>query len=155
MGGWGEGHMGGLARTLLSFSWISRSLNVTRNIAVFHGDEASFQSTIQSVVQASRISNCDLNYSPPLNSVFILPQHGLFKTTTKNWLDNCRFNPAWTDKYLFILPPSLNDKLMCLLCNVWEPRCGTTTHATLQHPEDSIFTSWQRAFFNDSCQPLT
>uniref|UniRef100_A0A3Q3EAD9 HAT C-terminal dimerisation domain-containing protein n=1 Tax=Labrus bergylta TaxID=56723 RepID=A0A3Q3EAD9_9LABR len=28
-----------------------------------------------------------------------------------------RFNPAWTDKYLFILPPNASAKPMCLLCN--------------------------------------
>lgn len=31
--------------------------------------------------------------------------------------ENRRFNPAWTDKYVFILPPSPNAKPMCLLCN--------------------------------------
>ena len=31
--------------------------------------------------------------------------------------ENRRFNPAWTDRYCFILPPTPNAKLMCLLCN--------------------------------------
>ncbi len=31
--------------------------------------------------------------------------------------ENRQFNPAWTDKYLFILPPHPNAKPMCLICN--------------------------------------
>ncbi len=31
--------------------------------------------------------------------------------------ENCQFNPAWTDKYLSILPPHPNAKPMCLICN--------------------------------------
>ncbi|KAI2646908.1 SCAN domain-containing protein 3 [Labeo rohita] len=31
--------------------------------------------------------------------------------------ENRKFNPAWTDKYLFILPPHPNAKPMCLICN--------------------------------------
>ena len=40
-------------------------------------------------------------------------------STQKRQVDteNRRFNPAWTDKYLFILPPNPNAKPMCLICN--------------------------------------
>lgn len=31
--------------------------------------------------------------------------------------ENRQFNPAWTNKYLFILPPHPNAKPMCLICN--------------------------------------
>uniref|UniRef100_A0A3Q3NFP3 HAT C-terminal dimerisation domain-containing protein n=1 Tax=Labrus bergylta TaxID=56723 RepID=A0A3Q3NFP3_9LABR len=46
-----------------------------------------------------------------------------------------RFNPAWTDKYLFILPPNASAKPMCLLCN----ECLAKTHRTFQihFPEGS------------------
>lgn len=40
-------------------------------------------------------------------------------STLKRKIDNenRHFNPAWTDKYCFILPPTPNAKPMCLLCN--------------------------------------
>uniref|UniRef100_A0A8C5N8A0 DUF4371 domain-containing protein n=1 Tax=Gouania willdenowi TaxID=441366 RepID=A0A8C5N8A0_GOUWI len=61
--------------------------------------------------------------------------------------ENRRFNPSWTDKYLFILPPGPNAKPKCLLCNecvavlkdynVW--RHHTEKHATFRtnFPEGS------------------
>ena len=40
-------------------------------------------------------------------------------STQKRQVDteNRRFNPAWTEKYLFILPPNPIAKPMCLICN--------------------------------------
>ena len=40
-------------------------------------------------------------------------------STQKRQVDteNRQFNPVWIDKYLFILPPNPNAKLMCLICN--------------------------------------